>query len=96
MTSALTPERRTELRRQAMAARPFTGHGVITDPRTTVWVTDLLALLDAADQLDAITPQPGCPTHRPVQHRDGKVPWCHACGLTADYQEPGSLFARTE
>lgn len=93
MTSALTPEHRTELRRQAMAARPFIGHGVVADPRITVEVMDLL---DAADQLDAITPQPGCPAHRPVQHRDGKVPWCHACGLTADYQEPGSLSARTE
>jgi hypothetical protein len=21
--------------------------------------------------------------HEPVQHRDGKSPWCHACGRTS-------------
>lgn len=26
--------------------------------------------------------------HKPVQHRDGKPPWCNECGLTADGEEP--------
>lgn len=35
-----------------------------------------------------------CSNHNPVQHRDGKPPWCRACGLTADYQEPRSRLGR--
>lgn len=26
--------------------------------------------------------------HKPVQHRDGKEPWCKTCGLNNDGQEP--------
>lgn len=26
--------------------------------------------------------------HHPVQHRDGKEPWCGACGMNADGREP--------
>lgn len=29
-----------------------------------------------------------CSEHRPVQHRDGKPPWCPSCGLTADGYTP--------
>lgn len=32
----------------------------------------------------------GCNNHNPVQHRDGKPPWCKACGLTKDYRRPES------
>lgn len=28
--------------------------------------------------------------HKPVQHRDGKEPWCRVCTLTADFREPVS------
>ena len=35
-----------------------------------------------------------CPDHRPVQHRDGKPPWCKTCGLTAYGVEPVGLFDR--
>lgn len=28
--------------------------------------------------------------HAPIQHRDGKPPWCHVCGLTADLRVPVS------
>ena len=30
--------------------------------------------------------------HIPVQHRDGKEPWCNECGRTADFREPQSRF----
>jgi hypothetical protein len=40
-------------------------------------------------------PPPACAEHKPVQHRDGKPPWCKRCGLTADFQTPVSRFART-
>lgn len=30
--------------------------------------------------------------HRPVQHRDGRAPWCRVCGLDADYNAPASRF----
>lgn len=29
--------------------------------------------------------------HVPVQHRDGKPPWCRACGLTADGKIPARM-----
>lgn len=28
--------------------------------------------------------------HRPVQHRDGKEPWCKVCGLNRNHEEPYS------
>ncbi|MGO3887003.1 MAG: hypothetical protein ACTJHU_11970 [Mycetocola sp.] len=38
-------------------------------------------------RLDAQTPDEGTRVpghdHKPVQHRDGKPPWCNVCGLTA-------------
>jgi hypothetical protein len=30
--------------------------------------------------------------HKPIQHRDGKVPWCHVCGLDRDYNAPQGRF----
>lgn len=35
-----------------------------------------------------------CVNHKPIQHRDGKPPWCKECGLTADYRIPPSRFDR--
>lgn len=35
-----------------------------------------------------------CPDHQPVQHRDGKPPWCKTCGLTAYGVVPVGLFDR--
>ena len=37
------------------------------------------ALRDAADVVAVVT----CPDHETKQHRDGKPPWCNACGMTA-------------
>ncbi|MGX9348141.1 hypothetical protein [Microbacterium sp. KNMS] len=37
-----------------------------------------------------------CESHRPVQHRDGKPPWCNSCGLTAAGHQPSSRFDREE
>lgn len=31
-------------------------------------------------------------SHIPVQHRDGRPPWCNECGLTKDYTVPASRF----
>lgn len=33
-----------------------------------------------------------CVDHKPVQHRDLKPPWCNACGLTANFQEPAIIY----
>lgn len=33
-------------------------------------------------------PPTGCADHQPVQHRDGKPPWCRVCGLTESGQIP--------
>lgn len=44
-------------------------------------------------QARAVAAANDCPAsgnHRPVQHRDGKPPWCNDCGLTAEYAEPVS------
>lgn len=32
--------------------------------------------------------------HKPIQHRDGKRPWCEECGLTATYGNPTSIAER--
>lgn len=32
----------------------------------------------------------GTHNHQPIQHRDGKPPWCPTCGLTAEGTEPVS------
>lgn len=29
-----------------------------------------------------------CENHNPVQHRDGRAPWCKCCGLTAEFTIP--------
>lgn len=40
---------------------------------------------------------PVCEQHYPVQHRDGKPPWCASCGLTAEFEVPeGRLQAVRE
>lgn len=41
-------------------------------------------------------PLPTCSDHNPVQHRDGKPPWCKKCGLTADFTIPESSIGRKE
>lgn len=38
--------------------------------------------------VDELNHNPPCKNHRPVQHRDGKPPWCHICRLTADWKNP--------
>lgn len=30
--------------------------------------------------------------HKPVQHRDGKEPWCPECGRTLNLERPQSVF----
>lgn len=37
-----------------------------------------------------------CKAHHPIQHRDGKPPWCNECGLTSGYQEPVLRFGKAE
>jgi hypothetical protein len=34
--------------------------------------------------------------HNPIQHHDGKPPWCTECGLTAGLREPTSIFNKLE
>jgi hypothetical protein len=35
-----------------------------------------------------------CPVHKPVQHRDGKPPWCPVCGLDATGRVPVSTIGK--
>jgi hypothetical protein len=35
-----------------------------------------------------------CERHKPVQHRDGKPPWCNNCGLTKNGQVPKPRLGR--
>jgi hypothetical protein len=34
--------------------------------------------------------------HKPIQHRDGKPPWCPVCKLTADGQVPKASWEATD
>lgn len=45
-------------------------------------------ILGDNDSRLAILDKPICADHNPVQHRDGKPPWCRDCGLTADFENP--------
>lgn len=36
-----------------------------------------------------------CSDHNPVQHRDGKPPWCKICGLTENFKKPVSKFLKS-
>lgn len=51
------------------------------------------ALRKAADEIDA-QQIPADHEHKPVQHRDGKPPWCKGCGLTAEGRVPVSRIGR--
>lgn len=37
-----------------------------------------------------------CINHNPVQHRDGKPPWCKLCGLDADFKYPVSRLKKKD
>lgn len=37
---------------------------------------------------DMLDENPPCKHHNPVQHRDGKPPWCYLCRLTTDWKNP--------
>lgn len=81
--TALTPEQLTELRERAARAKPTYGYGgwAVTPP----WVpVDSETLVELLDHYTSETPLIRCLTHIPVQHRDGKKPWCETCGMTAD------------
>lgn len=43
---------------------------------------------------EELNQNPPCPDHIPIQHRDGKPPWCSVCGLTKDWGNPH--ISRTE
>lgn len=42
----------------------------------------------------AMPPESDGHEHLPIQHRDGKPPWCKECGLDAYFREPKSRFDR--
>lgn len=66
------------------------GGGNQLDPSTTT----LTVTESPRPQADAA---PACSDHKPVQHRDGKEPWCDRCGLTSDGRTParrGSTITR--
>ena len=51
------------------------------------------------EELQALVDGPADPAggvhdHNPVQHRDGKEPWCNICFLTAEMTEPRYKGAR--
>lgn len=45
-------------------------------------------ILGTPEERLKILDKPVCVNHKPRQHRDGKSPWCEACGMTAEYETP--------
>ncbi|WAB10448.1 hypothetical protein SEA_PHEPPER_63 [Gordonia phage Phepper] len=43
---------------------------------------------------DMLNENPPCKHHNPVQHRDGKPPWCYLCRLTADWEVPSGKTSK--
>lgn len=74
----------------------ITGLGMVEDLDGVAYLRDVLAT--ALDGLEAILDNQGYTVtteaheHKPVQHRDGKEPWCDACQLTAAFKEPKTKF----
>lgn len=65
-------------------------HDPVVDPAD---FPAMRAALEAAAVVPVQTPPTStCGDHRPVQHRDGKPPWCKSCGLTASFAVPHSRF----
>jgi hypothetical protein len=60
------------------------GGGNQLDPSTTT--------LSVTESPQAQVASPEFHHHKPVQHRDGKPPWCNHCGLTSDGKPPVSRF----
>ncbi len=67
------------------------GPASVAEWPVTLRLADAVRLLRASGYGDPmqLSPPGDCPNHKPVQHRDGRPPWCDKCGLTADYQDPG-------
>ena len=42
--------------------------------------------------VDYLNDHPPCKDHIPIQHRDGKRPWCNSCGLDERWSKPASMF----
>lgn len=61
---------------------------VIINGREVVNVTVENGKVVIRTWVDELNLNPPCPSHTPVQHRDGKPCWCNVCGLTADWQNP--------
>lgn len=57
-------------------------------------VEECIEVKTAADKGRGIGPT--CPEHRPVQHRDGKEPWCGLCGLNSNMKRPHSNMPTRE
>lgn len=61
--------------------------GIVSESRLNAWMAHRERLVDTSPiaQIAGV-----CANHRPTQHRDGKPPWCNACGLTAGGGDPVS------
>jgi len=68
--------------------------------RVTIAAEDLKALRRIVDEQEAREAEPieagepECDEHAPVQHRDGREPWCKKCGLTKAGRKPVSRLGR--
>lgn len=61
----------------------------------TISVTNTSAIdILRAKSIGNVSVSSECSDHKPRQHRDGKPPWCRACGLTANFELPVGIFQR--
>lgn len=77
-------------------ALQITGLGMQEDLGGVQYIHDVLftavdGLSNVLDQNDVVTTEKH--EHKPVQHRDGKEPWCNECQLNAEFKEPKTRFA---
>lgn len=51
-------------------------------PLHVLWVPIIIdaPLPEYVEELPGVPAQPECDNHKPVQHRDGRPPWCNECG----------------
>jgi hypothetical protein len=65
-------------------------HEPLTTKIAEEWADEWLALFEKG----AEARREATHDHKPVQHRDGKEPWCKVCGLNRNHEEPHSRLGR--
>lgn len=72
---------------ELILTQQLTGFGMILQPAQKWFPDDNVEVTVDPSSYDPPNPDL-CINHIPLQHRDGKEPWCRRCGLNKHFNEP--------